>query len=138
MLLENLRETSIDYDLGHRRVIAIEGPNCVGKSFLAKELAKRFSFRVYRRFVPPVDRMMILGEMLAIHDFADKIVIDRTFLSWSKYNYFDEEMFYWWLKSFSSTDSVLICLDASVEKILELASNKGEIISRDRIDEDRL
>lgn len=108
-----------------RQIIFIEGYNCSGKTTLAKGLCEKFGFKIHKNLDPEIigknfwtkERISNywLGEILTTAKYGDKIVVDRSIVSWMYYNGIHSEFLYEFYKNLEDAQYIFICLNPSVK-----------------------
>ena len=125
------------YDFPHRlkerTLIIVEGPDCVGKTYVAKQLTMLTNSYFYDgcdfgEHWTKCDPMIWFGEMIAVARIGHGIVCDRSALSWFLYNDFNQKYFDQWCEYLMHGNVFVICMRASIERRVELASRKGETL----------
>lgn len=120
-----------------RNLIIVEGPDCVGKTYVAKQLALLTNGYFYDgcdfgEHWSKCDPMIWFGEMIAVARIGHGIVCDRSALSWFLYNGFNKKYFDQWCEYLTYGNVFVVCMRASIERRIELAARKGEFLDIDK------
>ena len=120
-------------NVGDRKLIVIDGPNCVGKTTLARELSLLTSFNIQVHSFGIMEKSpdVLLGEILAVSRYGDKLIQDRSIISWMLYNGVDYEVFDSWCENIQGGKVAVVCMMATLDLMEEFSSRKEEVFNKD-------